>query len=105
MGAFGPARRIRVAWLSSLVIALVASTASTAVADGDRSPWVDQSGVVPLSGPSTDSVAAASDPGPDAVPEITASVERPPSRLAKWGSFSGIVGVYAAATTFMYFAW
>jgi len=102
MGAFGRARRIAVAWLSSLVIALVASTA---VADGDHSPWVDQNGVVPLSGPSTDSTATGADPGPDPVPEITTSVERPPSRLAKWGSFGGIVGVYAAATTFMYFAW
>lgn len=105
MVAFDRRPRIVTAWLSSLVIALAATTAA---ADGDRqggptpaSPWVDETGVKPLSRPST--VAAVGDP--EAEPEITAVVEAPPSRLKKWGSFAGIVGVYTAASTFMYFAW
>src|SRR5262245_12560696 len=105
---FGGARQNRAAsvtWLSSLVIAL---SVTTAVADGDhgqRSPWIDEGGTVPVpksTAAAPDPATAAAEVTPDA--EVTATAGRP-SKLRKWGSLAGILGVYATASTYMYFAW
>jgi hypothetical protein len=104
MVPFGRGRRIATAWLSSLVIALAAAPAT---ADGDHgaepSPWVDQGGALPVAAGTTTSAPAdpVADPGSAAV---TATIRRP-SRLKKYGSLAGILGVYASASTYMYFAW
>jgi hypothetical protein len=101
--------RVIVTWLSSLVITLAMT--ATVVADGDdapdRSPWIDQGGSVPLptstaSIPDPATAAAGLSADPDA--GVTATTERP-SRLRRYGSLAGVIGVYAAATTYMYFAW
>ena len=107
MVPFGQGRRIAPAWLSSLVIALAASTA---IADNPPSgveegtPWLDRGASLPL-GSATVSTSDPGTPDPgEPAAEVTASL-RPPSRLKKYGSLAGIVGVYAAASTYMYFAW
>jgi hypothetical protein len=104
MVPFGRGRRIAPAWLSSLVIALAVPTAR---ADGDRSqvdsPWLDQGATLPLGSATVTSADPTPDPGEPSA-EVTASVRRP-SALKKYGSLAGILGVYAAASTYMYFAW
>lgn len=78
------------AWLSSLVIALAAVSAR---ADETTTPQVDQGGTVPLPRAAAESLI-------EPEPPVAA-----PSRLRKWGSLGGVIGVYASATTYMYFAW
>ena len=101
-------RAVATAWLSSLVIVLMAPASRPAHADGDRSPWVDE-GALPVPG-TVPSAPSIPDPGTTAaaIEDHRLGIEtelRPPSRARKWGSFGGVVGVYAAATTYMYFAW
>jgi hypothetical protein len=114
MAAFGLRRRFATlvaASLSSLVIALAPAPARAddAVAGGpvpaSPSPWVDQGATVPLP------TATAAIPDPSTAAAVIEAESDPaeaapaPSRARKWGSLGGVIGVYAAATTYMYFAW
>jgi len=90
-------RRVRLvatAWLSSLFIALAAVPARS----DETTSWVDPGATVWLPRAAAESLI---EPEP---PATTASIAAP-SRLRKWGSLGGVIGVYASATTYMYFAW
>jgi hypothetical protein len=90
-------RRIRLAatvWLASLGLAL-AAVATPAEAS---TPRVDQDA-------SAVSSPHAAEPLREPEPAAMLAPGAAPSRLRKWGSLGGVAGVYASATTYMYFAW
>jgi hypothetical protein len=98
--------------LSSLVIALAVVPAR---ADGDSpqpaessprtspptSPWIDSGGAVPVP-------AGTPEPDPGISGDLHLTLDPTPVKISsrrKWGSLAAVGGVYAAASTYMYFAW
>lgn len=83
------------AWFSSAVVAFAAMPTHA----GETAHWLEQG----PEHPSLETTAAAA--RIEHEPVASDLSVGAPSQLRKWGSFGGVAGIYASATTYMYFAW
>lgn len=90
----GPVRRTR--------LVTIAGWASIAVASGAFPPGA---GASAFAAERAAPPAAASEPPPRDERSAREETQSGPTAGGRWGALGGVAGVYAAATTYMYFAW